>query len=192
MLFSYWIMLFLPVLMFPSVSHRLYQKAYDREKTQVGLDNAAILFGQADVDWLNFLDDRNRQLAALDQTHHPSHFCRFHPPTAAACLPVDQAAEAAISALHIETGARIAIDWGIASARAYSELGRLEVVPRAVRRPLLAPIASVRCKVCALSIGWRVTQFPFTQLESAHEPPLFSSVQVSPAKGKSGFDYALK
>lgn len=156
MFFSYWLVLSLPLLVFPLVSQEHYAQLFQREKEAVGADNAAIALGESDTAWLESLELANTQLARWEKVHHAWHACGHFPPSAVKCRPADLAWEAAIRARHAEAGAAAQLAWQRATTRSRDELARLNARRVNLRRGPLAPLRAQLCPVCRLPVAWRV------------------------------------
>src|SRR5688500_15327370 len=94
------ILVSLPLLFSPLLTYRIYDKALSWERTQIAVDNAAIVIGKKDKELFNYLIASNRILHALEMAHHPLHFCARVPLTTAFCISEDLVLEAQITAMH--------------------------------------------------------------------------------------------
>ena len=186
MFLPYWLVLALPLLAFPTVSHRHHSQLFEREKNALAADNAAIVLGERDRDWLNALDRANGQIEAWEKIHHAWHACRHFPLTTAKCTPPDVAWETAIRLRHAEAGAAAQFGWQRASAHAQSEIFRLEAKAVLLRRLPLAPVSPKLCPVCHLPNGWRIVAPVTSQVVNANA---LETLTVVAQKEEEGSDY---
>ena len=190
MFLPYWIVLAVPLLVFPSVSHRHHSLLFEREKNGLAADNAAIQLGSGDAAWATSLEENNQLLDVWEKRHHPWHACRYVPLTAAECTPVDVAWEAAIRLRHAQAGAAAQLAWQTATARGQAEIVRLQATEVTVRRAPVAPIRPRFCPLCHLPTGWQIVATLTSQLVNANAQ---GTVTVSTQKkgGERGYDYDI-
>ncbi len=191
MFFSYWIAMLIPILLGPMQSHRLYARIFEKERTRIALDNGAVVVGEADRGWLEWLASENAALRAWDAAHHPWHLCKLSllPQQAATCLAADRLWEGAILTRHARVRAEIQLRWSLASARARTELSRLAVQEPGLSRAAMPELRPRRCGVCQGPLGWEVVRLPSTRVWGGRSPRQEALVRLS--RWGRGFQYEI-
>lgn len=124
-----------------------FRQLWLRERTQVAVDNAAIVLGRAVEEMLHSMEETNSELRILDIEHHELHFCARNIFTALECFPMDKAMEVEISLLSSSANVELSLLWQKAASKANMEASLLRNLIEVVRLPV-PPIHLVKCLIC--------------------------------------------
>jgi hypothetical protein len=150
----------------PMYTQMLFREAYEWEKSQVYVDNSAILLGRQLRQVLRELERLNRQLKQIDILHHSTHACALTPGVQQpACQAADKVAESALIRYSQMGMHKSQLSWQSGWTRAFQDL----VVFGAgrggnLKGPREIPLESQRCRYCLLDLFWRVTSLPHFHL----------------------------
>ena len=184
-------LLFGPLCLSPLWTHHLYSQLLEVERTQISLDNSAIVLGQEERKFWRQVWHYQRGISQAEKVHHAVHACAHVPgPQAPVCQAKDKACELALRATQRLSYVYFVALWKQALVKAVRSGG---VEPRFAicvqGRPFLPPLQSRTCRFCQLKVGWKpspaATQsskiVPCTASEFSHTPSHalvgFASVQ---------------
>lgn len=178
--------------MAPVLNFEIYQQAWIWESRQISLDNAAILWGRADRDAMQFLKASNHAVRGMEAVHHLWHACARVPNSALECLPKDLAIEKQLAAIHESARATANLLWQKGSTEATRalvgiSLGRLFRLSE-------PPIHEEICPLCGGAYLWEADHdLKESRVESASKPHLSAGSRLqgtSLLKGES-WNYLL-
>lgn len=174
---SFYLIALLPVLTAPLLTYRIAQGAYEWQRRQIAIDNAAILLGTADREIARALQSGNAAQQAIEVAHHEAHACAHSPAANPGCLAADEALELKISLSHREMQLRASSSWGVNGLRAAAYLSSHRVTNR-IDRAASVPIDSVTCPICGLEVYWEKKDAFRTVFLSDGQPKLGANVTV--------------
>ena len=178
------------MLLAPLYTSNLYRNAVVWERLQIGMDNAAIALGKRDRDLLKFIQNQNKILSGLEVEHHIAHACAKAPPTAAECLPIDQAIEASIRNVAQFTRTAATAWWTKNWLAAKTEILSVQSDIRIDRAASIAMTGN-RCAVCGEVTEFRLEERRLTSRFTG-DRVRWMTIEVKPVKTQEGWNYALK
>lgn len=140
----------------PLWTHQLYLTSFNRQKTMIALDNAAIVLGRQDRMTLNFVEKANETIKLIELIHHPIHFAVVSGIASPQVVAQDVSLEATLKEIHF-TSRRVAdVKWASSLSSAIAEVGRLGTEVIQHQRGLTSPLIKKRCAICNLDTFWLV------------------------------------
>ncbi len=133
----------------PLKSGFLFSEVFKLEKTQIILDNSAILIARHDRLFFHYVVKMNKILKNLERIHHYWHTCAKIPKTAMFCRPKDIMMETKI--LEFVSVCRKNFDfmWAQSLREGLDYLSKHQVNLKLILRPSL-PVKFVLCEFCNL------------------------------------------
>ena len=166
-----------PLLSSLGILHARFAELEKRQRGLIALDNAAIVFGQAEREALNVLARAARRLRQLDLAHHPLHVCARVPATRLACEAPDRVQEALMQGVYTQARAHAVWVWQAATARVLAQIGKSGVRVRWSRRALPG-VRETRCGVCGRVNGWERMPGEITRVVSTANADRSLKVEV--------------
>jgi len=162
----------------------IYQAEMQWQKTQIGLDNAAILLGRNDRDLMNDVFESEVRLENLHQILHKALSCSLVPATATPCQIVSRKTQLLIQTLILKTKEVAQFKWVRGGANARSNLLRQKIL-FTLSRSSFWPGKLQTCSFCHLGIHWAEDFGELkSELRSSRYPS--SSVKVAALKTSNG------
>lgn len=169
----------IPLSLAPAMTWKIFCDVARQERSQIAVDNAAIVLGRADRDLFMDLSASNRILKQLDRIHHPLHVCARAASPGAMCVGHDLAIEREIMLMHQTIGKTAEARWRSNLRVALMELEKLKIPLVSVSRKTF-PVHPKRCPVCGLNSAWEINveQRPFVTHFSAGSPACLAVVRL--------------
>lgn len=133
----------------------LNQHELNWQKTQILLDNTAILLGRSDREMVRRLEQDKIGLSALHKKLHGMRACSLIPATALQCRKFAKILQLAIRKMTVEAMIRAQRAWTSGTALAQSELRKANY-RFLLRRAPGVKVQSTHCSICFEVSGWNL------------------------------------
>jgi hypothetical protein len=184
MLIPFLISLLPSLVMGPAWVFEIYQAEIQWQKTQIGLDNAAILLGRNDRDLMNDVFESEARLKNLHKILHKALSCSLVPATATPCQMASRKTQLLIKALILKTKAVAQLKWVRGEANARGNLIR-QKINFTLTRSSFWPGKLHTCPFCHLGTHWAEDIGKLkSELRSVRYPS--SAVKVAALKTSKG------